>query len=423
MMKRLFVIGMLLMTAAAMAQAADAAASKSVAPRASAPSAGTVAFKPVACQLDMVPIETAMLYGQVAEGETAKASDVLSARAMVGLGGQKPRFPMALDFSSADAKDPDLLYVDFSGEGKFSKDSAIKLTKATPPSKDIEYMGELNGTIQAHRGGVTYPLAVQGAVARMGKAYVITLGFAAATQGACDFGGKTHMVRLVDATSNFRFDDAGKVDRKSTGTDIGSDLVLVDTGDGSFKSCVKAWYGQPIFVDGQWYNLTASAEGSASVESADIKSGLIAIAPANCEVTLVRDSKPYLVGAPGPLPAGEYKLMVLKEFTKSDEPAKRGWLLAGITDFLSGKAKSITIDEGKTAELALGSPLTADLTATVNGHDVAFTLSAPKTQGGLAVAYIGAPGTVLPLRKVDAPKVQVEDTAGKVVETISLEYG
>ena len=421
MMKRILWIGVLLMTAVATARAADVAATKGA-------SATQGAFKPVACELDLIPFISAVAAGGIAEGSAAKDSAVLTARALVGqaaAGDQKVKFSIALDFSSPEAKEADLLYVDFLGEGKFSKDNAVKLTKGAPPSKAIEYMGEFGGTVQAQRGDMTYPIVVQGVVMRMGKAHQVVLCFARAVEGGCDFGGKSHLVRLVDGTGNSRFDDAGKVDPKSMGNGL-ADVVLVDVGDGTFKSCLKAWYGQPILVDGKWYTLTASADGSTvSAQPTEIKSGLLGITPGNCELTLVSDSKPYLVTASGPMPAGQYKVMYLKEFTQSDPQGKRGWLLAGFVDFITkpDEAKLVTVQEGKTAELALGSPLSAELTVKVTGQDVAFSLAAPKTQAGLSVAMMAPPGAAMPFRQIEPPKVQILDQAGKLVETISMEFG
>ncbi len=396
-------------------------------------------LKPVACDLEQAAFPPLVLSGSLT-GKPSVEPEGLSPKALVGdLRERTASLKVAVDYSKPDAAEPDLLYVDFTGQGKFEKASAIPLKKTTA-RKGIDYEATFGpAPVKVHREGKSYLATVRGAYARLGQQSAgaqdlgprsqVALTFAAAVESKCSFGKKEYPVRLVDNSGDFRFDGKVKADR--TRMLEGGDVVLIDTGEGTFAGdgVIQAYYGQPVFVDGAWYELSVSPQADKlAAKPLELKAGQVLLDRERWQIVLEDQGKPLLLGGGKkslPVPAGTYKLVYYREWSAPDPKGQRGWFLAGLSQYFGSDSspKLVTVKEGETTRLALGSPLKMQLSAEAAGDGtVRFRLDAPSTQAGLALAIITRPGGWLNDRP-DPPRASVLDAAGKQVATVDLEYG
>ena len=399
---------------------------------------------PVACDPDEAGFPPMMMAGMVND-KPGQDRGVLTEKARIGTAtvpGGKLSIQFALDYSKADTDRPDVLYVDFAGKGKFDKLARKCRIALKPPKaggKGVEQVEIGPARIEVRRGGKTFPLVVRGMYMTMGQVgqakrppmVYVGLSFAPAVEGKCTFGKRDRRVRLVDNTGDFRFDQKGKFDRKdpqSMGMPPG-DTVLVDTGDGTFtRSVIRVYYGQPVFVDGAWYDVSISPDGGAvAAKRVDIKSGKLAAGHDRWEVVLEGGGKILRVTGgreAAAVPCGTYKLMYFRQWSAPDAAGKRGWLLTGLVEFMGGpdKAKTVTIAAGQTARLTAGAALQTTLAAKAAEQGVVRISLSLKDQGEMSVMTITAPGGGM-FSRPDPPKVTVLDKQGKTVHTAALEYG
>jgi hypothetical protein len=382
-------------------------------------------LKPVACDPDQAVFPSVLctvMFDQTPAADTGK----LHPKAVAGTvrGGSVP-LKVALDYTKGDANEPDLICFDFTGE-------AIPLRKVPAP-RSVDFLMEFGpSALTVQKNGETFPVTILGMCGGERQRLVAIFTFAPAREGKCTFGDKQYPVRIVDAMGDFRFDEKGKFDRKDhrgNGFAVG-ETVLVDTGDGTFeKSFIKGYYGQPIFLDNRWYEVTVSPDGDkVSAKPIELRSGKLAIDADKWDAVLEDNGKVFCVSGgkkPVGVPVGEYKLLYYREWSKPNAKGERAWLLALDMDFMTakGKGKIVTVSEGETTKLTLGSPLRTKLDAHVGeNRTVKLSLESPKLKGDLAVVIMTRRGGWM--RSIpEAPKVAICNENGQVVETVELEPG
>ena len=323
-------------------------------------------LKPVACDSKLGAFPPLVLVAKMKD-ETAPAAKGLSPKATVGKlihawdrEKGKITIPIALDYSKADLAGPDLLLLDLAGSGKFDKAQAVRL-RPVEAFKPIAYVAEF-GPIPRKmvRDGKPVPLTLRGMVIRLDrgdrKQLQVAVFMAPAVQGKCRFGQAEHMVRLLDAAGDFRFDSKGSFNRKKpTGMGMGGgDVLLVDVGDGAFtRSPIKAYYGQPVRVGGRWYDVVISPDGkTVSASETATKSGEVLVEADEWELVLENAGKLTLLTGGRkavPVPAGTYNIMYCRRWSAPDVKGRQAWMLAMNGDFLRGKdgVKPITISAGR----------------------------------------------------------------------------
>ena len=239
------------------------------------------------------------------------------------------------------------------------------------------------------------------------------------------FGGKSHAVRFLDTTGNFRFDDAPKPTPKSFRAGTG-DLVLIDLGDGTFAGpLVRACYGQSVCVDGAWYDVAVSADAArATVTPAKVAVGRLSVAAGRWELALVGGGKTLLVHggkAPASVPAGTYDVLHYRQWSAADKQGRQAVLMAGLMEYAKGTPPSVTVTEGKTTTFTTGPPLTTTLTARPDGRSVQLRTGDLIMRGGLSVFRITPPGGWA-LDRPKCPKLQIRDAAGQLVATVTMGF-
>jgi hypothetical protein len=332
-------------------------------------------------------------------------------------------FHAAIDASKADLKTPDVIRFDFSGQGKFGD--------ASLPLKEQKMQGE---GFSATFGPKVFEVKLQDkpvpvTVAGMYRKYpegglrFVTMSLYVCVGGTCAFGEKTCPVRILDGDGNLKFGDAVRLVRGAQARPGTGDLLFVDTGDGSFrKDVVRAYCGQPVCVNGAWYEVTVSDDGSkVAAKPVKVETGQIRIDHPSWEAVLI--GKKHLLSLTGgtkpvDVPADEYALLNYYEQGPADSAGDRPMVVCWNNEAYSGKGRTVEVAAGKTAELAIGSPLQATLDANQDKQQVTFSFKLADATGAPVLYVTKGDG-----EPVDPPKLEVFDSQQKSVYSGSMEYG
>ncbi|MHC4180973.1 MAG: hypothetical protein ACYSWU_26035, partial [Planctomycetota bacterium] len=315
-------------------------------------------------------------------------SDTVHGDAIVALlGSDRLPIAVAVDSRKVDAKDRDVLRFDFSGKEQFAGMPVVPLKVSRRWGDSIENVFGPT-TIQVKRGDTTIPVTVQGEYCETRRRSLV-LEIGVALEWQCRFGEKTHAVRLVDGNTNFAFGDRATPSVKNgrvTGVSE-YDTLVVDIGDGSFGSKVtRAYYGHPVLVDGVWYHVALSADGTQ-----------IAARPLNAETAQLKiphevwsarlAGQKYVLALDGstepmPIPADRYTVLQYQESTQPDEKGRSGsFALTWISGSPGLAGKAIDAVAGKTAEVPLGTPLRGRITPGVDGRTVSLNFTVVDASG------------------------------------------
>jgi len=387
---------------------------------------------PVACE-PSVALSSRALYssGRGASAKPAEGSGAVHAKAVVmTFNTSGGKIIVAVDSAKADAAGPDTLRFDFTGKGQF----AGAPTVALKPMKGQGPTGYFHATfgpatIQAALPGGTVPVMVRGHYYKMMQNNGLTqtpyrqmtLNVGMAVEGKGKFGKRVLPVRIIDGNGNMKAGDAWRVVSRSART---GDTLAIDTGDGSFtKSVSKSCFGSPIEVDGAWYSVALGDKGKTlTVAPVDVELGKIHIKQPKWSCMLIGDTHLLrLTGGTEPVsvPVDSYMVTQYQQWGQADAQGRRPSL--SCTDFTTRGADKalVTIQAGKTAEVQVGSPLTASVIATPRSDGVVSLALSLADASGRTVSNLTLPTG----RRPTAPKVTIRDAAGKTVYSTSLEYG
>jgi len=335
---------------------------------------------------------------------------------------------VAVDSRKPDALAPSLIRLDFDGAGKFNDEQVVPLTlKASSDGRDEFRFGP--ATFQLAHDGQGIPLTVEGRYFKYGSGarvlHYLALGLGTALQADCQFGDKVHPVRIIDDNSNLQLGEEGR-ETRYRGLVVGmpgSDATAVDVGDGSFtKSVQKAFYGQPVLVDGKYYDVRFSPDGK-RIEATELKlkTGRLRIDHGEYVVTLSSDQQMLrLAGGKEPLvvPEGRYTLVQFEDHARA-APDKGPWVLAcGLRALYSGKVTTIDIVADKLATLKIGTPMTGSLQIAERRGVVSFNGVLADVTGARIDSLVGPDGDPPP-----PPKVKVRSADGELVYTGQMKYG
>ena len=172
--------------------------------------------------------------------------------------------------------------------------------------------------------------------------------------------------------------------------------------------------------------MAVSPDGArAVVEPVKVVPGKLSVPAAAWEVALVSDGKAMIVAGgkePVPVPAGDYQVLYYREWSAANDKGQRASFQAGLREWGSNKARTVAVAKGGTTELNIASPIKAKLTASGSSTSVRLGMSTPTTSGELSLRYI-TPVDGWVYSRPAPPTLRILDAAGKLVDTVSLEYG
>jgi hypothetical protein len=323
---------------------------------------------------------------------------------------------MAIDAAKADDKTLNLLRIDAQGTGKFDAAKGLALEFPAAGNRQRATFGPTD--IMIVRQGKSIPVRVHGwcQVGPRGPTSMqIFLG--SVLEGACDFSGKTHPIRVLDNTSNLKMDDAARPNVRD-GTVRGlmqGDFIEVDTGNGSFqKADVRRGYvGQPVLVDGTWFLVTVSADQT-KVAAAPLKdpTGQIKVAAPEWTATLASPEQILLVEGGKDavsVPAGKYVVL--------GATLRNGDTVATINDprVGSGRAETVEVVAGKLSTSPWGTPLESKVDAQVQERQVTLKGTLLDAGGRSVPSFMAGNARV-------GAEWQITGPDGKVIYTAPLGF-
>jgi hypothetical protein len=379
---------------------------------------------PVACEADLaLGLRPLYIQNNAFKPPLADSGLVSSLARIVSASGTGWSFQLAIDSSTADAKAPDVVRLDFTGRGQF----------AGAPTAALKPMPSSEGLFRATFGPVEVKAAVNGAQVPMmvsgqyinlnsGQYRQLQLTLGTAMQGKCRFGDRELAVRIVDGDNNLQPGNAWQ--KRAFGKNVAivpGDTVAVDLGDGTFaKDVRKACYGSPVEVGGKWYEVAISQDGKqVSAKQVELASGKVHIDHPKWSCMLIGDKLILpLEGGPEPVavPAGAYVMRSYEEFSAPNDKGQRARLTVGIPP--AGKSSEVTVEAGKTIELAIGSPLKGTVKAVKQAQQLVLSLALTDAAGRPISLVMGYDGNTPP-----KPQITVKDAAGAQVYQNTLEYG
>ncbi len=341
---------------------------------------------------------------------------IVHPRAAVGrLRDTQPPIWVAIDAADPGAEALDLLRFDFSGTGQFAGKDVVNLKNVLGGKRRISVRFPPT-TLAATRDGHKILVTVKGTYTRSSNNdHQLTLQLGTALEGACNFGGKRRTVRLVDGNANLNCTDKAAPAPGDGGLN-GHDTVVV-YGDGG---PVKGYYGHPIFVGGAWYDVTLSDDGSAiAAKPTGAKMATLKIAQQDWTAKLIGSK--YILNLHGSakpvtIPADRYTVGEFRQRSAPDAEGRTGsFTLTWVPS--RGKAdRTFHAVAGQTAEVPLGTPLTARMDASVDGRTVELTLNVLDVSGAEVCRVTRPDGDWA------KPKFRVLDEKGKIVLSESLGY-
>jgi hypothetical protein len=319
---------------------------------------------------------------------------------------------VAIDSRQADAAGPDVVRIDFTGQGKFQDAVVAELRQqGGPGSGSFEIVPT---PTQVKRDDGTIPGAFR----------QVTLTVLTGLEGLCRFGDSVRKVRAIDMTGNLRISEIANMPfrRESLMGYPSGDVVVVADANGKFDPPAGiAYVGRNVFLDGKAWRITVSDDGTKiTAEKVDVQTGQVKLAHGFSSGTLV--SRNYIFQLPpqyGPkdaakeeaatltLPVDQYAFLSLSQ---SEMQGRSQLQLTGVN-----APAVFAVEAGKTLDLAAGTPLTAAIEVQLAGRQATFSLKVADGIGN-RVEMIIANG------RQPEPVVEVLDEKGEVVHSGKMAY-
>ena len=283
------------------------------------------------------------------------------------------------------------LRLSFSDTGPFPADAIVALQPLYATAK--QYTGIFGPrTFLASLFGCSVPVTVAGSYTRSPRR--LTLFITTALQGTCIFGTTLHAVRLIDGDNNLHPGDAFPPGGAITARGFpGGDTLLVDVGDGTFTTTVCACYGSPIPVDGAWYQVSLTPDGSALVAVPCREATAFLTINRKHWHALLAGTK-YLLdlsGGPEPfaVPADRYRVLLLPE---SAAPHSQDLATALAAAGITGNGKLCRLSSGTSLTLTPSRVPTASVQVTADDAEIMFTLAGVRGADDVSFAVFDACG-------------------------------
>jgi HEAT repeat protein len=255
--------------------------------------------------------------------------------------------------------------------------------------------------------------------------------------GSCKLGDKQFEVKIVDANANAHLGDRPHpllIDGRPVAM-FGGDMLLVSTTDPRTKEKVsaRACYGHPVFLGGKGYDVRISSDGKKlRLSESAVPAGRIVIGHERWSALLVgRKHVLSLEGSSDPVdvPSDQYVLFEYVELAPVPVPRPGGGpaltaiaLLQCSQDnaLYDGTAEVFDITSGKEVRLAIGSPLSAKLTASEDKGLITLQVSMTDSSR----ARLWTPRVVIPSAGgTGLPAVSVLDADGKILRVRRMQGG
>ncbi len=294
----------------------------------------------------------------------------------------------------------DLLYIDANGDGKLDNKTAIKAEM----DDNFSYFKDVPVVFKGEDGPITYHLIFR-FYQYSTNAPQMLLSSAGWYEGTVNFDGVKKRVQLFDATVNGAFNDMDADPYKC-------DRVHID-GD----KTEQRFLGQMLEVGGKFFRVEVARDGAfiKAQKAEQVAMGTINV-PTNISEFVAYGQPGHYVRKPEAgaltLPEGKYRMVSWKIERKDEKNSP--WTLTG-RSFPS--TATFEVAAGKSAEVDIGEPIKAVLTANEQGNrQISFDL---KFEGKLKETV----GIDNNNNNPRAPKLILANATGTQSFTNSFEFG
>ncbi|MGA2554875.1 MAG: hypothetical protein ABSG04_01195 [Verrucomicrobiota bacterium] len=294
----------------------------------------------------------------------------------------------------------DRLFADANGDGRLDDEAPIMAARTENGASDFD---NVRVVFQGERGPREFHLAFKllSADGPAPRLLAMTEGW---WEGTVDFGGRQHLLQLIDANVNGVFNDVS-----AYGTN--SDAVVVAGDVGSRRSL-----GRLLEVDSRLFEIEIARDGSSVKvrEAENIGQGRVRV-PANISELTVAGENGQFVRQPARgeclLPVGAFRVSQWI-LSRTNEHGALFKLMGG--EF--SEAGNFEVAAGKPVSLEIGEPLRAILEATQSSkNEITFALG---LQGRLGEwVLMPRPNRPWP------PQLRIASLDGKYVSTNMFSYG
>ena len=289
---------------------------------------------------------------------------------------QKGRLAIALDADTPTGKAYTRVRLDFTGAGKFSADYSLEMQQT---QKDFCLF--IPKDVSLNIGSRTFPVNIDGYLKGPNNQPNLSLYLGTEAQANCAFGDKTYTVHMIDANGNLHFGDPIPIMTfHVSGFPPTGDYVMVDDGDHHDRMLATGAYGQPIAVDGHWYNIAITPdESTMSVTPFTGPTGMVFLKIKHWFGVFV--GAKYMVymegnGQQQSIPVDNYHIIQFQEMP--DDPSGTPPLV--ISD-LAGKGKLFAVKANAVTRIDMGSSITARVLVQQDGRNLTFMFSAATSTG------------------------------------------
>jgi hypothetical protein len=294
----------------------------------------------------------------------------------------------------------DRLFIDCNGNGRLDDETPVKAARRE------EYMSSFDPVklvFKGEDGPITYHLLCTYYQFSPDRVQLLT-GSGCVYEGKVNFGGKKHLLQIVDSTVNGLFNDIS-----SNPSD--SDRVLIDGQEGTSR-----YLGRLLEVDNRLFRIEVSPDGAfVKAEPArNLVQGVVRLPENIAEFTAVGLNGHFVrrpVKGEVSLPEGVYRVHGWRIDRKDD--AGRIWHLTGssFSDFAT-----FSVSKAQPVSLAAGEPVKTVLQATRNKGEFSFSL---QLQGSLGESVDITCGT----DRAPAPQLQLASAKGTYRTSNNFQYG
>ncbi len=263
--------------------------------------------------------------------------------------------------------------LDLSGDGEFAKPLVVTMKPHYQTS--TRYYGTYGpAVLQVERGGTKIPFGIIGDYHHYpisgGIQRRLRIRIGVMLKGRCMFGSRSEDVVLIDGNQNLVFGDKSSESGKEV--NVGDTIIV-----GNIRSSRthKFLYGQPLYVNNKWYELTLEKNPlKFTAKPVEVATGEIVIKHRDWSAFLVGDDG-SMFGVSGsvrpiPIPVGGYSIAKYVEHAQGAEVVCEG-----------KKRAHITVTEGKTQDVAIGSPLMGKPIVKQSGRELSFSFELLEASG------------------------------------------
>lgn len=330
-------------------------------------------------------------------------------QAVVAVSESQNTLAIAIDAKTVEAKNPEVIRLDFTGRGNFH--DAVEVSFSEVTAVGDFFRGTFEPAVwEIKHQGETIPLLIHGQYGKYSGGRYAAVSFFSCKRGDCLFGNETYPVVLYDESCDLSYHQPSKPKNKSGFSFERGDLYEIKVAE----RIIRGFYGQPVFLDGRWWNVMVDEKDQqVTAEPIDLPTAWIRVTNLDeCSLMeMAYEDGGYMLWnppTPTPIPAGSYRLSVYTGKIRYNNTFP--------TLFAQGEEGVLqTFPAGETTDLPLGLPMKGRINVLQKKNRVVSLNYSCLGPQGLSVS--------LHIPNSTPPTLRVFDNDGKEIYSAAMEFG